>query len=131
MKKLANKLNNLTIVKKGKIDIISDGKGLLTNDMDGSLKRCGGIGDLLSGAIGTFSYWAHIGIDQEIKNKSSKNDAAYEYNQPCLIASYAACALVKECSLSAFKIYHRSVLADDVVKEIPNQLFILFDKDNS
>lgn len=27
---------------------------------EGSPRRCGGQGDLLSGTMGTFSYWAHL-----------------------------------------------------------------------
>jgi ATP-dependent NAD(P)H-hydrate dehydratase len=32
---------------------------VLTCDEEGSLRRCGGQGDLLSGSLGTFLYWMH------------------------------------------------------------------------
>lgn len=130
VKRLANKLDNLTIVKKGKIDIISDGNELIINEMNGSLKRCGGIGDLLAGSIGTFTHWAHVGIDQEIKTMICKTDSS-ALDKPCIIASYAATTLIKQCSLKAFEKFHRSVLADDILQEIPNQFYQLFDKPNS
>lgn len=129
VKRLANKLDNLTIVKKGKIDIISDGNELVINEMNGSLKRCGGIGDLLTGTIGTFTHWAHSGIDRELSTMSCKTDFS-ALNKPCIIASYAATALIKECSLKAFEKFHRSVLADDILQEIPDQFYHVFDKPN-
>ena len=49
VKKLAQKLENVTIIKKGNVDIISDGRDVIMNDISGMPKRCGGIGDLLSG----------------------------------------------------------------------------------
>lgn len=123
-KKLANKLNNLTILKKGKVDIITDGNELITNDMEGSLKRCGGIGDLLTGTIGTFTYWTHSGIENNKNEDSSKS----LLNQPCIVAAYAASTLIKECSRKAFEKIHRSTLADDIIQQIPEQFYNLFDK---
>jgi ATP-dependent NAD(P)H-hydrate dehydratase len=43
------------IVRKGIVDVITDGKEAFFVSTHGSLKRCGGIGDLLAGTIGTFT----------------------------------------------------------------------------
>ena len=48
------KLLNCIVVRKGPIDIITDGKEAVLVSQPGSQKRCGGIGDILSGVIGTF-----------------------------------------------------------------------------
>lgn len=97
---------------------MSDGHELLTNDSPGSLKRCGGIGDLLTGTLGTFTYWTHAAADEKCLDDF----------QPALLAAYAATSLVRECSRCAFDKFHRSTLADDIIKEIPQQFYTLFDK---
>ena len=47
-------MNNMIIMKKGMIDLISDGNISYYVSIEGSLKRCGGLGDILSGILGTF-----------------------------------------------------------------------------
>lgn len=111
-------------LKKGKVDIITDGDRVLTNDLEGSLKRCGGIGDLLTGAIGTFTYWTHSGAEKMTNDESISSVS----NQPCLLAAYAATTLIKLCSRRAFEKYHRSTLADDMVQQISDMFYDLFDK---
>ena len=119
VKRLSNVFKNVTIVKKGKIDIISNGRETIFSDSEGSLKRCGGVGDLLSGAIGTFAYWSEINRDQVDKTYS-----------PNLIAAYSASILVKESSRRAFMKFYRSILAVDVIEQIPQTFFDMFDKEN-
>ena len=51
----AKSMNNVTIVRKGPIDIITDGIEACCVTMEGSQKRCGGIGDVLAGVMGTFT----------------------------------------------------------------------------
>lgn len=54
VRQLALRLNGVTILKKGLIDIITNGKLVLLVRTESALKRCGGQGDLLSGSLGTF-----------------------------------------------------------------------------
>jgi ATP-dependent NAD(P)H-hydrate dehydratase len=54
---VANILNCI-VVRKGPIDLITDGKEAILVGQPGSLKRCGGIGDILSGVIGTFAQYS-------------------------------------------------------------------------
>ena len=119
VKKLANKLANVTIIKKGKCDIISNGNQLVFNDMEGSLKRCGGIGDILTGTIGTFSYWSTLN-KKETVNENEISDY--------MIACYAASVFVKECSRIAFEKFHRSILAVDIIEQIAQTFYEMFDK---
>ena len=59
---LSKSLGGVTIVQKGATDIIAyerpDGaKDIYHVDTPAALKRCGGQGDVLSGAVGTFLAW--------------------------------------------------------------------------
>jgi ATP-dependent NAD(P)H-hydrate dehydratase len=119
VKKLAKKLANVTIIKKGKFDIISNGNQVIFNDMDGSLKRCGGIGDILTGTIGTFSYWCNMNVNDSL----NENEVSHN-----MIACYIASVFVKECSRIAFEKFHRSVLAVDIIEQIAQTFYEMFDK---
>jgi len=52
---MSQKLNNATIIKKGIIDIISNGKYSALVAEESSMKRCGGQGDVLCGVLATFA----------------------------------------------------------------------------
>lgn len=60
VERLAKALGGATIVLKGKSDVISDGTHTISCSVPGGLKRCGGIGDVLSGAIGTAMAWLKV-----------------------------------------------------------------------
>lgn len=55
--KLATKLGGVTILQKGEEDRITNGEEILINKEEGSVRRCGGQGDVLSGLVGTFLAW--------------------------------------------------------------------------
>lgn len=48
---MARSFGNAIIVRKGITDIVTDGNEAYFVCEEGSLKRCGGIGDILSGTI--------------------------------------------------------------------------------
>lgn len=126
VRRLAENLGFLTILKKGKIDIISDGKVTVYNEVQGSLKRCGGIGDLMAGTLSLFLHWcnmSNIHFFDELENKSS------ELEHPNIIAAYTASVFTRKCSQMAFKKYHRSVMAADIIAEISGSFYEMFDKD--
>jgi len=110
-------LDNVTILKKGKVDIISNGQETLSNEAEGSLKRCGGIGDLLTGTLGTFAYW-------------TDSSQQTEHNESTILAAYSASVFIKECSRVAFTKFHRATLAVDVIDQIPTVFYDMFDKTN-
>ncbi|KAG8192921.1 hypothetical protein JTE90_025629 [Oedothorax gibbosus] len=109
VKYLAKKLGFVTIVAKGRQDIISDGNTVVVCDEPGSPKRCGGQGDLLSGALGVFNFWAR----QAKLNVSC---------QPTVLAAMAACMLTRRCGYLAFQKFKRSTLTTDMIGEI-NEAF--------
>jgi ATP-dependent NAD(P)H-hydrate dehydratase len=59
---LAHALGGVTILQKGAEDRITNGsdkEDVLINRVEGSVRRCGGQGDVLSGAVGTFLAWGY------------------------------------------------------------------------
>lgn len=76
----------------------------------GSLRRCGGQGDILSGTIALFSYWSKL-----------KNDSS-EYYKSCNLIHGAKTAsdFVRFTASEAFSFYGRSMIANDMIAEIPN-----------
>ena len=54
MAEMARSFGNSIIVRKGISDIITDGNEAYYVCVEGSFKRCGGIGDILSGTIASF-----------------------------------------------------------------------------
>ena len=60
---LARALEGVTVVQKGQVDLISDGKTTLAVDLTGGKKRSGGQGDTLTGSIATFLGWRKAYLD--------------------------------------------------------------------
>ncbi|XP_057993267.1 ATP-dependent (S)-NAD(P)H-hydrate dehydratase-like isoform X2 [Hevea brasiliensis] len=48
---LSKRIGGVTILRKGKSDLISDGEIVQSVTIDGSPRHCGGRGDILSGSI--------------------------------------------------------------------------------
>lgn len=99
----------MTILRKGAKDVIVEGtKGTesLVCGLAGSGRRCGGQGDVLSGCLAVFWWWAlSCGPSECILS-------------PAMTACYAAHRLTRECNLAAFKIKHRSTLTTDILEQI-------------
>lgn len=93
-----------TILKKGRIDKISQGRiDCYTRECheEGGLKRSGGIGDVLAGTLGTLVAW------QAIMEKKSLS-----------MACWTACCIVKTATRKAFEEKRRSMTAPDVLKQL-------------
>lgn len=104
------------IFHKGQTDYIC-GAQLIKGGEPGSPRRCGGQGDLLAGAIGTFFIWAQK-TNQEEKNNSICNK---------LLACYAASTLIRKCSNIAYNINRRGMIASDMVPCVPEAFRELFE----
>jgi len=119
-KKLAAELGNVTLVCKGSVDIITDGKSALICSEAGGSRRCGGIGDVLAGTIGTFNAWA-----------SDKQDSAEHKNDddasPMMIAAYGGCVLTRNSSRQCFAVHKRSMVAHDIVAHLGPSFQALFE----
>ncbi|KAF4526778.1 hypothetical protein B566_EDAN012318 [Ephemera danica] len=97
---------NTVVVQKGAEDKIEgvNGETILCS-AEGSWRRCGGQGDLLSGSLGTFLGWE---IYQQLQGGA----------QTGMLAAYAACHLTRECNKRAFQRLGRSACASDMLQEV-------------
>ncbi|VDL33803.1 unnamed protein product [Hymenolepis diminuta] len=111
--KLARQLEGVTIIRKGPSDIISDGDQLIIYDSEGSPRRCGGQGDLLSGAAAVFNFW--------FANKNI--DGPYSST---MLAATAACMLTRLCAKRAFEKYGRCTMTTRMIEEIGSAFDELF-----
>ncbi|XP_059486966.1 ATP-dependent (S)-NAD(P)H-hydrate dehydratase [Neocloeon triangulifer] len=96
---------NTVVLRKGPSDLIEGALGEKVEcTAQGSWRRCGGQGDLLSGSIGTFLSW-------EVYQK-------VEGPQTGIRAAYAACRLVRDMNRRAFAKSGRSTCASDMLAEV-------------
>lgn len=106
VKRLSMLLDGVTVVRKGKTDLISNGLIQAECSLEGSFRRCGGQGDILAGAIGTFSYWSHV--NEAVLPSAMKGSAA-------VLAAYAGCCLTRRTNFLTFKKFGRSMLTSDML----------------
>lgn len=64
VEKLSKAFGGVTIIQKGKEDYITNGEKTFTSDIKGGLKRSGGQGDTLTGALATFLAWRKAYLDK-------------------------------------------------------------------
>ncbi|KAJ0977175.1 hypothetical protein J5N97_012649 [Dioscorea zingiberensis] len=106
---LARSIGGVTILRKGKSDLISDGEIVKSVSIFGSPRRCGGQGDILSGSVAVFSSWArqHVSSEKESVDYSSQN--------PMVLGSIAGSALVRKAASLAFEKNKRATLTTDII----------------
>lgn len=105
--KLANKLHNVNILRKGMIDIISNGKRAFLVGEPGSLKRSGGIGDILSGLTTLYGYWGNAFSDEFIAPEDKSLIG-------CVLASY----ITRKASFKAYDEKKFSLTAPNIIEKI-------------
>jgi len=110
---LANILGNVTIVQKGATDIISDGKSSLECSLGSSPRRCGGQGDVLSGAIATFLSWT-----LDAKRSFDPSVSLEGVGPGCVLAAFAGSFFTRILSQHAFAKAKRSMTTTDLIAEI-------------
>ncbi|BFZ24568.1 hypothetical protein BsWGS_27607 [Bradybaena similaris] len=120
VKELCRKLGHVTIVHKGLHDIISNGDQVLVCSEQGSTRRCGGQGDLLSGSMGVFAFWSMESY------KKVRDGSVLKTYGPGICAAYAACALTRVCSRRAFEVNGRSMTTTDLISQIHESFKYLF-----
>uniref|UniRef100_A0A3B3X0W8 ATP-dependent (S)-NAD(P)H-hydrate dehydratase n=1 Tax=Poecilia mexicana TaxID=48701 RepID=A0A3B3X0W8_9TELE len=103
---LSAAMGNLTLVLKGEQDLISD--GIYSCSVEGSGRRCGGQGDLLSGSMGVMAHWAH----------AASTAGLIRGMNPSVVAAFGACSLTRQCNNQAFQRHGRSTTTSDMIQEI-------------
>jgi len=124
LQQLCQTLGNITIVRKGHEDLISDGQNVAICNEQGSPRRCGGQGDVLSGALGVFSFWS-----QKAFADQNQVGLSLQTYGPNIIAALGACMLTRRCSRLAFTKFGRSTTSSDLIGEIKNAFSVLFPVD--
>nr|XP_040137656.1 ATP-dependent (S)-NAD(P)H-hydrate dehydratase isoform X4 [Ictidomys tridecemlineatus] len=114
--RLSQALGNVTVVHKGEHDLISDGQQVLTCNHEGSSRRCGGQGDLLSGSLGVMVHWALLAGPEKTNGSS-----------PLLLAALGACSLTRQCNHQAFQKRGRSTTTTDMIAEVGAAFSTLFE----
>ncbi|CAK9162351.1 unnamed protein product [Ilex paraguariensis] len=102
---LAKRVGGVTILRKGKSDLISDGESVKSVSIYGSPRRCGGQGDVLSGSVAVFLYWARQRV-AELEPRSN----------PTMLGGIAGSILVRKAALLAFENKRRSTLTGDIIE---------------
>ncbi|KAJ8733290.1 hypothetical protein PYW08_001588 [Mythimna loreyi] len=113
----------VTVFKKGPIDeVYSVDPGVQwKSDIGGSGRRCGGQGDLLSGAIAVMMNWTLANSDKiEIETFGDKVLLASS------LSCYAASRLIRLCNEKAFAVKGRSMVASDMINYIHESFEQLF-----
>ncbi|KAM4731340.1 ATP-dependent (S)-NAD(P)H-hydrate dehydratase isoform 2-T2 [Anableps anableps] len=114
---LSGAMGNLTLVLKGEQDLISDGSKVYSCNVEGSGRRCGGQGDLLSGSMGVMAHWAH----------AASTAGLIRGMNPSVVAAFGACSLTRQCNNQAFQRHGRSTTTSDMIQEIGPAFRKLFD----
>lgn len=95
------------VVQKGAHDVLvshADGTSLICEE-EGGLKRSGGLGDILSGTIGTFLAWNEILTKQGIQTER-------------LLSCWSACCVTRQATKRAYDEHKRSMTAPDVLASL-------------
>ena len=97
---LSQKLNNTTVVKKGLVDVITNGKSTFLVATQSASKRCGGQGDVLGGIIGTF-----LNYQYRVENENHE-----------LLPVVLACMTLREAARVAFNEKGHSLVTPDIIE---------------
>ncbi|KAJ4968746.1 hypothetical protein NE237_015447 [Protea cynaroides] len=106
---LARRIGGPTILRKGKSDLISDGKTVNMVSTFGSPRRCGGQGDILSGSVAVFSSWACQQLPAAKESSSSTQN-------PMVLGCIGASALLRKAASVAFTTQKRATLTTDIIE---------------
>eukprot|EP00808_Paulinella_micropora_P005443 g18373.t1 len=126
---LARALGGVTIIRKGLVDVMSDGNTALYCSELGSPKRAGGQGDVLAGTIALFLHWARqapISFAPESDAPFVASDISTHIPRqalsPTLLAAQSASLLVRRSARMAFSKHGRSMSASHLLESLPDAL---------
>lgn len=118
---VSRELGNITILLKGDRDLICNGVDVIASDEVGAPRRCGGLGDIVSGACAVMIHWT-MNMQQKLTLRDNAETGGDDEDSlpmdPTLWAMWCASVLVKRSTLSAFSKHRRSMTAPDVLAEV-------------
>lgn len=120
---LAKEFGGLTILEKGREDIISNGSITLKNSSQGGLKRVSGQGDTLSGTLATFLAWK-LAFQQ---NLWDHKDESFSDEDLFILAAYGASNITRYASHKAFELHGRGVLTSHISDQVGTAYADLFE----
>ena len=137
---LARALHGATVVRKGSVDVISDGTAAAIVTTEGSPRRVGGQGDLLAGATGMFLTWTKLRTERmrkEQERRKQSKDAGSEAASSSsasplpdsLLSAYCASQFGRALQRSAYASHGRSMLASNLIESIPAVMHQMFPLD--
>ena len=91
LQQVAQRLDGPVVVRKGKNDVVSDGISVLVCSEQGSLRRAGGQGDVLSGTIAAFIAWSEPRNSSVNPEKDEEKVKKKLLLSPLMIAAYGGC----------------------------------------
>jgi ATP-dependent NAD(P)H-hydrate dehydratase len=103
VERLAVALGHVTILHKGAIDVISDGRTTVASVTQGSPRRCGGQGDILAGTAGLFAAYAVL------QAKANSRTEECESRPDLVAAALGASHLTRTAAAIAFEKHKRCV----------------------
>uniref|UniRef100_A0A2P2K0P7 ATP-dependent (S)-NAD(P)H-hydrate dehydratase n=2 Tax=Rhizophora mucronata TaxID=61149 RepID=A0A2P2K0P7_RHIMU len=115
---LSKRIGGVTILRKGKSDLISDGDIVKSVSNYGSPRRCGGQGDILSGSVAVFLSWAC----QHIRILATEGHLNISPVNPAVMGCIAASALLRKAASLAFEKRKRSTLTSDIIECLGSSL---------
>ena len=113
---VASALGGVTVLLKGEVDIISDGRTTLEVGFRGCPRRCGGQGDVLAGATATFASWALSPPPSSPPPVSAKGGG--EVYPPAVLAAYGGAFTARFAAHFAFQQHGRSMVGSDLLEHV-------------
>ncbi|WPG97637.1 Hypothetical protein R9X50_00041700 [Acrodontium crateriforme] len=111
--KLAQAFGGVTIIQKGKSDIISNGTTTIISDGQGGLKRAGGQGDTLTGSLATLLAYRKAYLDNLWNHENDMKS-----DELLMLCAFGGSAITRECSRLAFEAKGRSMQASDLTEHV-------------
>ncbi|OAV99660.1 hypothetical protein PTTG_25245 [Puccinia triticina 1-1 BBBD Race 1] len=112
---LSKALGGCTILQKGAMDLVARvGSEVAKVSCQGSPKRCGGQGDILSGLVGTWCAWSKLYLD----TKPKSHDQPISPEEAWVIAAVLGAEITRTCSRLAYQKFGRSMQSSDMLSYI-------------
>ena len=115
-----------TILRKGVVDIISNGDEFILLSDPMMFRRCGGQGDILAGMTGLWLSWSVKYFKQKLKQQSDVNSNAAHFGPLDIVSAYAGAYCLRQFACRAFEKKKRATLTTDMIEcigDVMNEQF--------